>query len=110
MPLYSKISIFSRCLAFTPRLHKLFVSRDKDIVGRKIMAKPNRSFDLSVQDLDVIETALRARKTSLSARLSEVETGQQNLVEDVHQIHDLLGRLHNQKTFYRPKSGTYVSG
>jgi hypothetical protein len=30
--------------------------------------------------------------------------------EEVNQIHDLLGRLHNQKVFYRPKSGPYISG
>ncbi len=26
------------------------------------------------------------------------------------QINDLLGRLHNQKNFFRPKSGAYIGG
>ena len=29
---------------------------------------------------------------------------------EVRDIHDLLGRLHNQKRFYRPKHGVYVGG
>jgi uncharacterized membrane protein YccC len=85
------------------------------------MAKPNRMFDLTVTDLEIIETALRARKASLSQRLVEDtdhqhkdQTGNadqaSDLTNNVHQIHDLLGRLHNQKSFYRPKTGVYVGG
>lgn len=59
------------------------------------MPKPNTKFELDVEDLDLIETALRKAKRDEDL--------------DKRQIHDLLGRLHNQKVFYRPP-GTYVSG
>lgn len=61
------------------------------------MPKPNNRFELSVDDIERIETALRARQT---------ETPEQT---EQREINELLGRLHNQKTFYRPK-GAYVSG
>ena len=59
------------------------------------MPKPNTKFDLSPDDMELIEAALQKTKAedlSVSRR-----------------IHELLGRLHNQKIFYRPK-GPYVSG
>ena len=59
------------------------------------MPKPNRQFDLNVDDLELIETALRKAKSQPDM--------------DAREIHDLLGRLHNQNEFFRP-SGTYVSG
>ncbi len=61
------------------------------------MPKYNTKFDLSLNDMDVIETALRG---ALHAK------------EDLDQeaVTDLLGRLHNQKTFFRPQNGIYVGG
>ena len=74
------------------------------------MSKPNTKFDLSVEDMELIETALRTRKSSLSERLVEMKAVDEDLKEALHGIQDLLGRLHNQKEFYRPKSGAYVGG
>ena len=59
------------------------------------MPKPNTKFDLSIEDMELIETALQKTQA----------TGQ----ADPRQVNELLGRLHNQKVFYRPE-GTYVSG
>jgi len=59
------------------------------------MPKPNTQFELDVDDLDLIETALRKAK-----READI---------DAREVSELLGRLHNQKEFYRPK-GTYVGG
>lgn len=56
------------------------------------MIKPNTQFKLSVQDIEIIENALRA---SPNARNKEVQ--------------EVLGKLHNQKNFYRPKEN-YVGG
>ncbi len=71
------------------------------------MPKYNRNFELSTDDLELIENALRANKFALSQTvLKEGEAAD----EDVRQIHDLLGRLHNQKTFYRPAKGAYIGG
>lgn len=50
----------------------------------------NKLFELDVNDIALIETALRALPTS-----KETE--------------ELLGKIHNQKTWYRPK-GAYVGG
>lgn len=77
----------------------------------------NKNFELSVDDIELIETALRAKKRDLSERAhdGEGETDGVSLVchdaaEKVRTIHDLLGRIHNQKVFYRPRCQTYVSG
>ncbi|MDJ1006840.1 MAG: hypothetical protein QNJ13_03365 [Paracoccaceae bacterium] len=63
------------------------------------MPRYNTKFDLSIEDMELIEAALRT-----SSRLS---------TEDAicpREANDLLGRLHNQKVFYRPRDGVYVSG
>ena len=64
------------------------------------MPKPNTTFELSINDLDIIETALRA---------AQHDTEREGLV-DGSCINDLLGRLHNQKVFFRPSNGVYVGG
>lgn len=74
------------------------------------MARPNTKFELSVDDMELIEAALRSRKKSLSDRMIEMRQVDHALKDDLHSIHDLLGRLHNQKEFYRPRSGAYVGG
>lgn len=70
------------------------------------MPKFNTTFELSVSDLDLIESALRASK--LAKTQADLKARAQD--DDVREIHELLGRLHNQKTFYRPSKGTYVGG
>ena len=75
-------------------------------LGDRAMPKFNTTFELSVSDLDLIETALRASKLAKT----QADLKRQTQDDDVREIHDLLGRLHNQKTFYRPAKGPYVSG
>lgn len=77
----------------------------------------NSRFELSVADMDLIETALRQTKSELSARAVPVaeqhdktEGSIRDADETLRQIHDLLGRLHNQKVFYRPRRGAYIGG
>lgn len=53
--------------------------------------KPNTQFKLSVRDLELIEMALLN-------------------MEQTPDVRALLGKLHNQKNWYRPKDGTYISG
>ena len=62
------------------------------------MAKYNRTFDLSVEDMELIENALRTAAREPEAGVCPREAN------------ELLGRLHNQKVFYRPKGEVYVSG
>ncbi|SFQ95647.1 hypothetical protein [Poseidonocella sedimentorum] len=63
------------------------------------MPKYNLKFDLTPNDMDLIENALRfaAANASDEPRI------------DAKSANELLGRLHNQKSFYRPK-GPYISG
>jgi hypothetical protein len=77
------------------------------------MPKHNRNFELTVSDIDLIEAALHITKRDLS--LDALGDTQQMLpaaetAESLRKIDDLLGRLHNQKIFYRPSKGTYLGG
>lgn len=74
------------------------------------MTRPNTHFELSVEDLDLIETALRDSKASLADKAANINKAHPEVREQVRDIHELLGRLHNQKEFYRPKKGVYVGG
>jgi len=74
------------------------------------MTKFNETFELSVEDVDLIETALRQTKSELAGQLVEQDTVDEDLDNSVRQIHDLLGRLHNQKVFYRPQQQPYIGG
>ena len=73
------------------------------------MVKPNTTFKLSVRDIEIIEHALRAKA---GRRGLAIATGNhsEELVREMNEIRDVLGRIHEQKTFYRPNKGTYVSG
>ncbi|MGR3762171.1 hypothetical protein ACUXV3_18890 [Roseobacteraceae bacterium NS-SX3] len=72
------------------------------------MPQYNEMFALSVEDMDLIEMALRQTKASLAE--AQQNSGDGGHEETLRQIHDLLGRLHNQKVFYYPKDRVYVSG
>ena len=75
------------------------------------MAKPNTQFKLSVRDIEVIEQALRAKAGRRGLAIAQGETSPQ-LREEMMEIQDLLGRIHEQKVFYsKPRNGApYVSG
>lgn len=60
------------------------------------MTAYNKQFDLGLKDIDLIETALRD------------QMGKDE--EADREIQELLGRLHNQKRWYRPKNSSYISG
>ncbi|MEM9843710.1 MAG: hypothetical protein AAF965_02850 [Pseudomonadota bacterium] len=83
------------------------------------MARYNVNFELSVEDMELIEGALRRSKSELSSQLFDESAQPANAQtapsggegdEEIRRIHDLLGRLHNQKVFYRPKTAPYISG
>lgn len=72
---------------------------------RAAMTAYNKTFDLSPEELELIEAALREKQRRLNStqgcdRSSRLMRG----------THDLLGKLHNQKVFYRPRRKGYVSG
>lgn len=75
----------------------------------------NKKIELTVDDMAMIEDALLRQKAELSNRKIDALTGDapapvDDLDGEMKDIADLLGRLHNQKVFYRPKSGVYVGG
>ncbi|HBR39995.1 hypothetical protein [Sulfitobacter pontiacus] len=77
------------------------------------MSKHNRNFELTLSDIDLIEAALHVTKRDLSmdaldetASMLPADAAKDSL----RRIDDLLGRLHNQKIFYRPAKGTYLGG
>lgn len=81
--------------------------------------KPNTNFTLSVNDIDLIENALNYQIGRLSEqRLTHVQStivpeseldSVKCIDNEITVIRDLLGRLHNQKVWYRPKN-TFIGG
>ncbi len=68
------------------------------------MPQYNDMFELSVEDMELIEQALRQAMASYSIEADETNE------DTVRRMHDLLGKLHDQKIFYRPKTGSYIGG
>lgn len=73
------------------------------------MVKPNTKFTLSVRDVEVIEHALRAKAGRRGIAIAQGETSPE-LHQEMREIMDVLGRIHEQKNWYRPSKGNYVSG
>ena len=71
--------------------------------------KPNLKFELSVKDIKIIEEALNNKVNRRSQRILEGEDPE-ILQTEAKEIRDLLGRIHNQKNWYRPSKGVYVGG
>ncbi len=80
----------------------------------------NRSFDLDLQELELIEESLRNKLRNLANnRLTHVQSTVKHeselpsvarIDDEIKEINKLLGKLHNQKIWYRPKDKTYISG
>ncbi|UWQ80327.1 hypothetical protein K3725_04740 [Leisingera sp. S132] len=71
------------------------------------MPKYNDMFELSVEEMDLIETSLRHTRDALSETHPAAGSAD---AETLRRVHALLGQLHNQKIFYYPKDKVYVSG
>ena len=75
------------------------------------MAKPNTTFNLDVKDLELIEDALHSVIAKRSNDLITASDAQNSTVDrasaeaEMSEMRDLLGRLHNQKNWFRPKTG-----
>ena len=61
------------------------------------MVTPNKTFELNVQDIEQIESALFFYQTTLKTDKEKA------------QVIELRAKLHHQKVWYRPKD-RYVSG
>lgn len=67
-----------------------------------------KKFELGIRDIEIIEQALRAKAGRRGLAIAQGETSEK-LKEEMIEIQELLGRIHQQKTWYRPKEG-YVGG
>ena len=82
--------------------------------------KPNTKFNLDVKDLELIEEALRKEMRRLNEqRLTHIQStvkpahkidSVKTIDLELRRINNLLGKLHHQKNWYRPKNDTYVGG
>ena len=71
-----------------------------------------RSFNINLREMETIEEALNQR---LSACLDNLNSeskrvNRMTLKTDICEIRNLLGSLHNQKNWFRPKDTTYIGG
>ncbi len=73
------------------------------------MTHYNPNIELTVADMDLIEDALRQSKRRLSMPEGP-EADAPIAGRSIREIDELLGRLHNQKVFFRPSKKPYVSG
>ena len=111
-------------IVFVDFLFSSFVSIEalfRKILEQVHMSKPNTEFTLGLRDIDLIEEAINcviARRSSELASLAAASfkeptdiVGYRETKTEVDELRDLLGRIHNQKNWYRPKSeAVYVSG
>ncbi|MEM6386954.1 MAG: hypothetical protein AAF718_12050 [Pseudomonadota bacterium] len=74
--------------------------------GREMPAY-NDKFELSLEEMDLIEEALRQTVQTISGfKAAPTDLDQARKLRAMKKV---LGRLHNQKVFFRPKQG-YISG
>jgi hypothetical protein len=85
------------------------------------MSKPNTEFNLGLRDIDLIEEALNLVLAKRSSTMSSIAgnsventtdmASYREIRNEVAELSELLGRLHNQKNWYRPQTeAAYVSG
>ena len=74
--------------------------------------KPNKKFDIDLRELQIIEGALHQKlheqlnqQRSYRNRENQIQTERA-----INEIRNLLGSLHNQKTWFRPRGKIYISG
>lgn len=75
--------------------------------GGCVVTKFNDKFDIDLGEMDLIEDALRGQIKVLSRE--SMEKACEDSAVRLREVKELLGRLHNQKVFYRPKQG-YLGG
>jgi hypothetical protein len=71
--------------------------------------KPNKQFELSIRDVEVIESALRAKAGRRGLAIAQGDVSTQ-LHKEMNEIQELLGRIHNQKNWYKPNDGCFQGG
>ena len=88
--------------------------------GTRALVKPNTKFELTVDDISLIEKALQneisklvlGRDTLIDSTIKQPDeiTSVQESNAKIREVQDLLARIYHQKNWYRPKDKIYVSG
>lgn len=70
------------------------------------------SFKVNLQEMTIIEKALNHTLSTCLDELHAMPHGDkaEMLKSNIREVNDLLGSLHNQKNWFRPKSSVYISG
>lgn len=91
------------------------------VAEERAMTKANTTFNLEIRDVELIENALNSVITKQSSTIINTAVNENTqpssnscpvtVKGQIDELRDLLGRLHNQKVWYRPKGeATYVGG
>ena len=74
--------------------------------------KYSSSFKVNPQEMDVIEKSLNQTLAVCLDELHNLPQGakSETLRSNIRGVNELLGSLHNQKNWFRPKSSVYISG
>ena len=74
--------------------------------------KPTKTFTIDVREMQIIEDALiRMLDEKLKQQsCSEKSSKKFQAMRSIKEIRGLLGSLHHQKTWFRPKDKVYISG
>ena len=70
------------------------------------------SFKVNPQEMEVIEKSLNQTLAVCLDELDNLPQGAkaETLRSNIREVNELLGSLHNQKNWFRPKSQVYISG
>jgi len=67
---------------------------------------------MTVRDIELIEHALQGKlsRRARTVMLDPEGPYTDELNDEIKEIRELLGRIHNQKVWYRPKDGRFSPG
>jgi len=76
------------------------------------MSSYNTEFQLNIEELKTIEDSMIYRIKRLTTRRLTVkkDSSKEKIDIEVKHIQELLGKIHNQKEWWRPKNKVYISG
>lgn len=76
------------------------------------MSSYNKEFQLNLEELEAIEHSMLYRLKRLTTRRLTVKkaSSKEKIDVEVKHIQELLGKIHNQKEWWRPKNKVYISG
>ena len=76
------------------------------------MSSYNTEFQLNIEELKTIEDSMLYRLKRLTTRRLTVkkDSSKEKIDIEVKHIQQLMGKIHNQKEWWRPKNKVYISG